>query len=80
MAAGPMRQRSPVCLMPEISIPQTFALNRSMPKPMMWLPGPSKDPIWAHIREYADYLNGVGEFGDKGDPDDGADAYDNRGA
>ena len=31
-----------------------------------------------HIREYAGYINGVGEFVGKGAPDDGADAHDYR--
>lgn len=32
-----------------------------------------------HIREYAGYINGVGEFVGHGEPDDGADAYAYKG-
>ena len=34
----------------------------------------------AHIREYAGYINGVGEFVGQGEPDDGAEAHDYRNA
>lgn len=36
------------------------------------------DGVVRHIREYAGYINGVGDFVGHGDPDDGAEAHDYR--